>query len=123
MAINNINNGDSGTVVRGILNAVINAVNGFTSTMTSIIQRIEFLEYKQNERVVVSVSGNQNGTNRKFTTGVSYILGTSALYLNGARLFPTIDYVELDKNSFELLTYIPIVDDKIIFEVLREKQS
>lgn len=121
MAINKINNGDSGSVVRGIINAVIDAVNGFSSTALSLTQRVEYLEYKQNERVVVSVFGKQDGSNRKYTTGVSYILGTSALYLNGARLFPNIDYKELDKNSFEFLTYIPKSGDIIIFEVLKEK--
>lgn len=121
MAINHIKEKEAGGVARGIINAVVDAVNGFTTSMTSIIQRLEFLEYKQNERVVVSVFGNQDGSNRKYTTGVSYILGTSALYLNGARLFPNIDYKELDKNSFELLTYIPIAEDRIIFEVLKEK--
>lgn len=122
MAINKINNGDSGSVVRAIINAVIDAVNGFGLSISSIVQRVDYLEYKQNERVVISIFGEQNGVNIRFTTGVSYILASSALYLNGARLFPNIDYNEIDKNTFEFLTYIPRQEDRIIFEVLPEKQ-
>lgn len=44
MAINNINNKDSGSVVRGILNAVINAVNFLVSNFKSVTDRLTILE-------------------------------------------------------------------------------
>lgn len=119
--INKIKNGDSGLLVRTILNLAIDAVNGFATTISGWTTRIEDVEYRQNARVIATLSGEQDGNNKHFTTREKYIANSSKLYLNGARLFPNIDYKELDKNSFEFLTYIPKSEDIIIFEVLKEK--
>ena len=115
MAINKINNGDSGSVVRGIINAVIDAVNGFTSTISSIIARVEYVE-KISVKTIRPLIGEQDGVNTHFTTEKDFIIGTSQLYVNGIRLFIGLDYLELDQNNIEFISIIPEPEDVIVFE-------
>lgn len=115
MAINRINNGDSGSVVRGIINAVIDAVNGFTSTISSIITRVEYVE-KISVKTIIPLIGEQDGVNRYFTTEKDFIIGASQLYVNGIRLFIGLDYLELDQNNIEFKSIIPKPEDVIVFE-------
>ena len=115
MAINRINNGDSGSIVRAIINAVIDAVNGFTSTISSIITRVEYVE-KISVKTIIPLIGEQDGSNVNFTTAESYTLGSSELYVNGIRLFIGLDYLELDQDNIEFKSIIPEPEDVIVFE-------
>lgn len=119
MAINKINNGDSGSVVRQIINSIIDLVNGFTTTINSLTQRIVHLE-KKTEYVIMELIGEQDESNKKFDTIGPYVLGSSNVYVNGARMFAEIDYVELDEKGFEFVHYVPKRSDVIIFECIKK---
>lgn len=116
MAINKINNGDSGSVVRGIINAVIDAVNGLTTSISSIIQRVEYVE-KTSTKGVIHLIGEQDGINKKFVPEKDYIFGTSQLYVNGIRFFINIDYEETE-SEIGFLVYLPKETDILIFEAV-----
>ena len=116
MAINRINNGDSGSIVRAIINAVIDAVNGFTSTISSIITRVEYVE-KISVKTIIPLIGEQDGVNKHFTTEKDFIIGTSQLYVNGIRFFINIDYEEM-KSEIGFLVYLPKETDILIFEAV-----
>lgn len=119
MAINKINNGDSGSIVRQIINSIIDLVNGFTATINSLTQRIVYLE-KITEYVIMELIGEQDDVNKKFDTIDPYVLGSSNVYVNGARMFAEIDYVELDEEGFEFVHYVPKSSDVIIFECIKK---
>lgn len=101
MAINNINNGESALWVRNILNQVIDKVNDLDKMMS---------------REIVELTGEQDGSNVKFTTAKSYTLGSSELYVNGVKMFIGLDYVELDQDNIEFKSIIPEPEDVIVFE-------
>lgn len=119
MAINKINNGDSGSIVRQIINSIIDLVNGFTTTINSLTQRIVYLE-KITEYVIMELIGEQDDVNKRFGTIGPYVLGSSNVYVNGARMFAEIDYVELDEEGFEFVHYVPKSSDVIIFECIKK---
>ncbi len=101
MAINNINNGESALWIRNILNQVIDKVNDLDKMMS---------------REIVELTGRQDGSNVKFITAKSYILGSSELYVNGIRLFIGLDYLERDQDNIEFKSIIPEHEDVIVFE-------
>lgn len=119
--INKIKNGDSGLVVRTILNLAIDAVNGFATTISGWTTRIEDVEYRQNARVIATLSGEQDGNNKHFTTREKYIANSSKLYVDGLRLFNKLNYLEKDSNSFDFIDHVPEGDQQVVFEILIEK--
>lgn len=116
MAINKYNNGASCGTIRGIINSIVDAVNGFTSTISSIITRVEYVE-KISVKTIIPLIGEQDGVNKHFTTEKDFIIGTSQLYVNGIRLFINIDYEEM-KSEIGFLVYLPKETDILIFEAV-----
>lgn len=70
------------------------------------------------ERKVIAVNGRQDGTNTSFTTEEQYVPGSSALYLNGQRLYPALDYEETGGGSFRFTETAPKPTDRIMFEAV-----
>ncbi len=70
------------------------------------------------ERKVIGVSGRQDGTNTEFTTAEQYVQGSSALYLNGQRMYPSLDYEETGSGSFRFTETAPKPADRIMFEAV-----
>ena len=72
----------------------------------------------RSQRTTIELTGAQNGSNLVFTTETGYTLGTSALYLNGNRLYADLDYREDNYNQITFRTYIPVATDIILFEAI-----
>lgn len=54
-----------------------------------------------------------------YATKTEYVLGSSALFLNDERLFSGTDYIEVDSNTFTLITHRPLdADDVLVFEAV-----
>lgn len=116
MAINKYNNGASCGTIRGIINSIVDAVNGFTNTISSIITRVEYVE-KISVKTIIPLIGEQDGVNKHFTTEKDFIIGASQLYVNGIRFFINIDYEEM-KSKIGFLVYLPKETDILIFEAV-----
>lgn len=70
------------------------------------------------QRKTLPLTGDQNGSNLVFACTSGYTLGTSALYLNGNRLYAGTDYKEDNSHQITFLTYIPEAADIILFEAI-----
>ena len=70
------------------------------------------------QRKTIALAGDQDGHNIVFTCTTGYTIGTSALYLNGNRLYPGTDYREDNSHQITFRTYIPLADDTILFEAI-----
>lgn len=70
------------------------------------------------QRKTIALTGEQDGSNIVFTCTTGYTIGTSALYLNGNRLYPGKDYREDNSHQITFMTYIPQADDIILFEAI-----
>lgn len=88
---------------------------------TNIINRVENSSLEaalKTQRKSDTITGVQDNSNKSFTTSYNYMPGTSAVYLNGVRMYAGVDYRETN-NGFEFLTYTPTVNDNIIFEAVQ----
>lgn len=66
------------------------------------------------ERKKIAIEGEQDGTNADFTSESGFVTGTTALYLNGQLLTPSVDYTEVSAYQITMLTHIPVEDDVLI---------
>lgn len=66
------------------------------------------------QRKPIELSGNQDGVNTDFETETGFVLGTTALYLNGQLLTLGKDYAEVSSYQITMLSHIPISTDVII---------
>ena len=88
---------------------------------TNIINRVENSSLEaalKTHRKSDTITGVQDNSNKSFTTSYNYMPGTSAVYLNGVRMYAGVDYRETN-NGFEFLTYTPKNTDIIIFEAVQ----
>jgi hypothetical protein len=53
-----------------------------------------------------------------YTLSQPYTLGTSAVYLNGNRLYAGRDYIEVNAYTIELIGWTPESNDHILFEAI-----
>ena len=73
----------------------------------------------KNQRTSLTISGTQNGTNRVFSISPAYRLGTSAVYLNGNRLYAGTDYIEDNSTQITFTNaWTPSSTDIILFEAI-----
>ena len=70
------------------------------------------------QMAILAVSGEQDGSNTTFKIESDYISGTSMLFLNGQRLAPGIDYMEIPYGFTIISEYIPEKDDIILFQAV-----
>lgn len=70
------------------------------------------------QMAILAVSGEQDGSNTTFKVESDYISGTSMLFLNGQRLAPGIDYMEIPYGFTIISEYIPEKDDIILFQAV-----
>ena len=88
---------------------------------TNIINRTENSSLEvalKTQRKSIECTPDQTNTKEFTISGSSYMPGTSAVYLNGVRMYAGVDYRET-QTGFEFLTYTPTVNDNIIFEAVQ----
>lgn len=88
---------------------------------TNIINRTENSSLEvalKTQRKSIECTPDQTNTKEFTISGSSYMPGTSAVYLNGVRMYAGVDYKET-QTGFEFLTYTPTVNDNIIFEAVQ----
>lgn len=66
------------------------------------------------ERKSLELTGEQDGANTDFDVESGFVLGTSALYLNGQLLTRNLDYTETSAYQIKMLTHIPVEEDILI---------
>ncbi len=64
---------------------------------------------------IIELSGDQNGNNVDYTCKEGFVLGTTALYLNGQMLIRNTDYIESSSYSITMLTQVPVSTDRMVF--------
>ena len=87
--------------------------------LDAIEKRISELE-ATDERVVISLTGDQNGKNVVFGTETSYVVGTSQLYINGKRNYAGSDYLETSDSGIVVLTHVPEAGDVLVFTAVKK---
>jgi hypothetical protein len=60
----------------------------------------------------------QDGNRMKFKTMRKFVPNTTALYLNGQRLYPSYDYEEIEPDGIEFLISPPKPNDRIMLEIM-----
>lgn len=68
------------------------------------------------QRKTLTLTGTQDGRNLVFACTEGFTLGTSALFLNGNRLYQGVDYKEDTSYQITFKTFIPEAEDVILFE-------
>ncbi len=63
------------------------------------------------QRKYIALDGTQDGSNIDFLTETGFVLGTTALYLNGQLLTRNYDYTEHSAYQIKMLTHIPVSSD------------
>ena len=66
------------------------------------------------QRRHIPLSGEQDGKNAIFTAQTGFVLGTTALYLNGQMLTEGKDYSESSSYQITMLTHLPVAEDTLI---------
>lgn len=87
--------------------------------LDAIEKRISELE-ATDDRVVISLTGDQNGKNVVFGTGTAYVVGTSQLYINGKRNYAGSDYLETSDSGIVVLTHVPEAGDVLVFTAVKK---
>lgn len=72
----------------------------------------------KSQRTTVAVSTQPDGSTQTFTLSTPYTLGTSAVYLNGNRLYAGRDYTEVNAYTIEFIGWTPTATDTILFEAI-----
>ena len=72
----------------------------------------------KSQREPIAVTTVADGNTTRFSVQDYYTLGTSAVYLNGNRLYAGRDYVEVNSRTFEFIGWKPTSDDNILFEAI-----
>ena len=72
----------------------------------------------KSQRKTIAITGTQDGSNRTYNITSGFTPGTSAVYLNGSRLYAGTDYREDSAYQITFLTWIPSETDNILFEAI-----
>lgn len=111
MAIQHINEGDGGSIVRAIINAVIDAVNAFTSKITDLTTKVTNLENAQSESIFTAQDRaklDAAATSQQLTAG----LATKVTAIPGGRLITEAEGITLGDAATknDLQGYVKAVD-------------
>lgn len=72
----------------------------------------------KSQRTTVAISTQPDGNTQTFTLSSPFTLGTSAVYLNGNRLYVGRDYIEVDSYNIEFIGWVPVSTDNILVEAI-----
>lgn len=72
----------------------------------------------KSQREPIAVTTMADGNTTRFSVQDYYTLGTSAVYLNGNRLYAGRDYVEVNSRTFEFIGWKPNAENNILFEAI-----
>ena len=72
----------------------------------------------KSQRQTMAVSTTPNGSVTTFALSSPYTLGTSAVYLNGNRLYAGRDYTEVNAYTIKFIGWTPEATDTILFEAI-----
>ncbi len=72
----------------------------------------------KSQRQTMAVSTTPDGSVTTFALSSPYTLGTSAVYLNGNRLYAGRDYTEVNAYTIEFIGWTPESTDTILFEAI-----
>ncbi len=72
----------------------------------------------KSQRQTIAVSTTPDGSTTTFSLSSPYTLGTSAVYLNGNRLYAGRDYTEVNSYTIEFIGWTPATNDTILFEAI-----
>lgn len=102
-------------------NKVVKITTASLAAYTEIKNKVESSTYEaavKTQRKSIGLTGAQDGKNIVFTADTAFQQGSSALYLNGNRLYLTKDYNEDSSTQITFKTYIPEAEDVILLEAI-----
>jgi len=92
-----------------------------SAKITAIENQLKVLT--TSERIVIALTGEQNGKNVTFVTEDTFVVGTSQLFINGKRYVAGSDYLEVDGGKIILLTHVPVENDVMVFVAVKEEKG
>ena len=108
-------------VAESIASAVASYENSMSAKITAIENQLKALT--TSERMVIALTGTQDGKNVTFTADTTFAAGTSQLFINGKRYMAGSDYLEVDGTKIILLTHVPVENDVMVFVAAKKKQG
>lgn len=99
-----------------------NGGRGYRTTLGRLREYLAVSPAKGGCRLPIRFGGGQDGQNTDFETEHAFVPGTSALYLNGQRLYPEEDYTETGRSSFRMAKP-PDMNDRIMFEAVMAENA
>lgn len=97
--------------------SISNTMSGYQDAIAKKIAAFEnqLKALTASERIVIPLSGEQNGKNVTFSASNTFVSGTSQLFINGKRYVAGSDYLEVEGTKIILLTHVPLEKDVIVF--------
>ena len=103
------------TNIQEVRNSVKPKFEAIEINIQSINTDIDLLEAYNIKRTFI-VSGEQDGSNKDFTTDRAFILGSTSVYVDRLRYFKDLDYEEKSNTTFSFISFAPTSEQEIILE-------
>jgi len=120
MAINHIKEKEAGSVARGIINAVVDAVNSLVSSFTSVTNRLTLLESEHVDNTALSETVNGLVNFNKITL-VTVQDKSSVEIFHELSDYPDVKFI--DSNGFQVTVSVQHLDGKRIIVSWNEAKS
>ena len=101
--------------IQEVRNSVKPKFEAIEINIQSINTDIDLLEAYNIKRTFI-VSGEQDGSNKDFTTDRTFILGSTSVYVDRLRYFKDLDYEETSDTTFSFISFAPKLEEEIILE-------
>lgn len=120
MAINHIKEKEAGGVARGIINAVVDAVNSLVSTFTSVTNRLTLLENEHVDNTALATTVNGLVDFNKITL-ITVQDKSSVEIFHELSDYPDVKFI--DSNGFQVTVSVQHLDGKRIIVSWNEAKS
>lgn len=101
--------------IQEVRNSVKPRFQAIEINIQSINTDIDLLESYNIKRTFI-VSGEQDGSNKDFSTDRAFLLGSTSVYVDRLRYFKDLDYTETSDITFSFISFSPTLEQEIILE-------
>lgn len=101
--------------IQEVRNSVKPRFKAIEINIQSINTDIDLLQAYNIKKTFI-VSGEQDGSNKDFTTDRAFILGSTSVYVDRLRYFKDLDYEETSDTTFSFISFAPTLEQEIIVE-------
>lgn len=101
--------------IQEVRNSVKPRFEAIEINIQSINTDIDLLEAYNIKKTFI-VSGEQDGSNKDFSTDRAFLLGSTSVYVDRLRYFKDLDYTETSDITFSFISFSPTLEQEIILE-------